>query len=255
MSSWKIKELKAEKLKNPVLIAGLPGIGNVGKIAVDFLIEELDAKKLYELSSFNMPHSVFINEKNLIELPRIEVYCYKGKSNDLLFLAGDVQPPDEKSCYEFSEEVINLLRKNNCKDIITLGGIGLMDIPKKPQLYCTGNTKKAVDKYKNEQISNNLYGIVGPIVGVSGLLLGLADKNMDAVAILAETYGHPMYLGVKGAKEILKTISTKFSFKINIDKLDDEIKEIEEDILKKTEELTKVQAAKQQKVPDVNYIG
>ena len=29
------------KLKKPILIVGLPGIGNVGKIAVDFLIEEL----------------------------------------------------------------------------------------------------------------------------------------------------------------------------------------------------------------------
>ena len=35
------------EIKNPILIAGLPGIGNVGKIAVDFLIEEMKAKKIY----------------------------------------------------------------------------------------------------------------------------------------------------------------------------------------------------------------
>ena len=28
-------------IRNPVLIEGLPGIGNVGKIVVDFLIDQL----------------------------------------------------------------------------------------------------------------------------------------------------------------------------------------------------------------------
>ncbi len=45
MSTWKINQSgKKPKLNNPILIEGLPGIGNVGKVAVDFLIEELKAK-------------------------------------------------------------------------------------------------------------------------------------------------------------------------------------------------------------------
>ena len=44
--SWKIKQFgKKPKLKNPTLIEGLPGIGNVGKIAADFIVDELKAKK------------------------------------------------------------------------------------------------------------------------------------------------------------------------------------------------------------------
>ena len=34
------QENKHGKLKNPILIEGLPGIANVGKIAVDFMIDE-----------------------------------------------------------------------------------------------------------------------------------------------------------------------------------------------------------------------
>ena len=157
--SWKIKQLKNEKLNNPVLIEGLPGIGNVGKITVDFLIDELNAKKMYSISSYSLPHSVFINEKSLVELPKIEIYYYKSKNkkNDLLFLAGDVQPADEVSCYEFSDEIIKLCKKHICKDIITLGGIGLMDIPKKPKVYCTGNSKKAIEKYKDKNMGQSNY--------------------------------------------------------------------------------------------------
>ena len=136
-----------------------------------------------------------------------------------------------------------------------------MEIPKKPKIYCTGNKKKAVDKYKDNTISTKPYGVVGPIVGVSGLLLGLADKNMDAITLLAETYGHPMYLGVKGAKELLIFLNKTFKFNIDINKLDKEIKAIEEEMLKKTDELNKVsqQTAKdklKRKISmDVNYIG
>ena len=64
---WKTLQFgKTPKLNMPIFIEGLPGIGNVGKIAVDFLIDELKAKKLYEITSYAFPHSVFLNEDNLL---------------------------------------------------------------------------------------------------------------------------------------------------------------------------------------------
>ena len=70
---WKINTVgKKQVLKNPILIVGLPGIGNVGKVSVDFMIDELKAKKVYELFSYSFPHSVFVNEDNLVELPSIK---------------------------------------------------------------------------------------------------------------------------------------------------------------------------------------
>ena len=82
---FKIKELKRPKLKSPILVEGLPGIGNVGKIAVDFMIDSIGAEKIIEISSSNFPHSVFVNENNLVDLPKIELYYKKNKkqSDDL----------------------------------------------------------------------------------------------------------------------------------------------------------------------------
>ena len=239
---WRIMQFgKIPRLNKPVFIEGLPGIGNVGKVAVDFLIDELKAKKLYEITSYTFPHSVFVNEDNLVELPIVEVFYKKGSKRDILLLGGDVQPIDEVSSYEFSEKVLDIVQKFNGKEVITLGGIGLADIPKKPKVYCTGNTKKIIDKYKSDLVSNKLYGVVGPIVGVSGLLLGLASRRkIEAITFLAETYGHPMYLGIKGAKEILKVLDKNLDLHIDINKLDREIKDIENEIMKKTEQLSEV---------------
>ena len=81
MSMWKNVQVgKIPKLNNPLFIEGLPGIGNVGKVAIDFMIDELKAIKLYEITSSAFPHSVFVNEENLVELPTVEIY-YKKNSD------------------------------------------------------------------------------------------------------------------------------------------------------------------------------
>ena len=265
MNNWKVKQFgKKPKLNKPVLIEGLPGIGNVGKVAVDFMVDELKAVKLYELFSYTFPHSVFVNEKNLVELPTIEIYYKKMEGgNDLLLLAGDVQPIDEVSCYEFSEEILNIVEDLGGAEVITLGGIGLQDAPKNPRVFCSGNSKDIIKRYKEGTAANNdIYGTVGPIVGVSGLLLGLAgQRKIPAITLLAETYGHPMYLGVKGSREILKVINKKLGTGLNLNDLNKEIKELESEMLKKTEDFsdvskkTAIKKLKGRLGEDVSYIG
>ncbi len=225
---WVVKRVNEARLKNPILIEGLPGMGNVGKIAVDFLIDRLDAKKLLEISSYDMPHCVFVNEDNLVELPEIEVYFKNINGRTLLFLSGDIQPIDERSCYEFCNEVLNSFQKDNGHEIVTLGGIALPKIPKIPKVYCTGNDRKVVNRYKSKDVDMNIHGVVGPIIGVSGLLTGLAGKrNIPAVALLAETFAHPNYIGISGAKQILKILKREFKLDVNLAELDDDANEIQ----------------------------
>jgi len=258
MSTWRIDQFgKKPKLKNTIFIEGLPGIGNVGKVVIDFIVDELGAKKIYEVTSNTFPHSVFVNEENLVELPKIEMFYKRVNGHDLLLMGGDVQPIDEISSYDFSEKILDLVEGFDTKEIITLGGIGLSEVPKKPKIYCTGNSKKIIDKYKGKKVHNELYGVVGPIVGVSGLLLGLATRRkVDAIALLAETYGHPMYLGVKSAKEVLHVLNDKLKLNIDVNKLEKEINYIEKQIVKRTKDLGDVpKGLKRIKKGEASYIG
>jgi len=250
-----IKQIQEKKLNNAVLIEGLPGIGNVGKIAIDFIIDNLDAEKVFEIYSDNFPHAVFVNEDNLVELPNISIYHKKIGNNDFLFLAGDIQPIDEGSCYEFCHKILDLMEKNNVKEVITMGGIGLQRIPENPVVYCTSNTKKIIKKYKTLNLNNKIYGVVGPIIGVSGLLIGLSkDRNIPAIAMLAETFGHPTYLGIKGARAILKILNEKLGLNVDLKQLNEEIVEIEKEIKTKTKQLSILQKKKSPKT-EINYIG
>ncbi len=257
--SYKINAIEKINPKSCVLIEGLPGIGNVGKIAVDFIIDSLKAKKVYEVNSNKFPHAVFVNERNLIELPSIEIYHKKVKNQDLLLLSGDIQPIDEQSCHEFCHELLDLVESLGCQEIITLGGIGLHKIPKTPKVYCTANNPKIIKEYKSKTLNKNIHGVVGPIIGVTGLLVGLAKKrSIPSIALLAETFGHQNYIGLKGAKEIVKILKDKFNLNLDLNKLNDEI-DIEKEIITKTKKMRQIQ--KRSKDPaetknkETDYIG
>jgi proteasome assembly chaperone (PAC2) family protein len=94
--------------------------------------------------------------------------------------------------------------------------------------------------------------MVGPIIGVSGVLTGLAGRrNIPAISLLVETFGHPNYLGVKGAKEVLKLLKKQFNLKIDPNKLNDQVQQIEQEI-KNNREIKKI-IKKQSR--DISYIG
>jgi proteasome assembly chaperone (PAC2) family protein len=235
INGWQVTYHKKVSFLNPILIEGMPGIGNVGKICMDVLIEEIGAELLMSFFSFNLPNAVFVNERNLVDLPHINLYHKQINNQDMLFLTGDVQPMDEHSCYTFCELVLEMLKVNGCKHLVTLGGIGLAEMPSSPKLFITGNDAQYVMKIiqdlkqHNIVVSKEIYGHVGPILGVSGVLLGMAkNHSIDSYCLLAETLGHPMYLGLKSARIILKAIVSKYSLDIKISRLEKEIRQIDE---------------------------
>jgi len=244
---------KQPKHGDYVLVEGLPGIGNVGKLTIDFLIDTLKAKKIVDFRSHNLPHSVFVNEKGLVELPRIELHIVERKKGPhILLLSGDVQPVDEASCYDFCERVVGLSAELGVKRIITTGGIGLKSVPKKPKVYVAGTNREAVKPFKKLKVSTDLYGTVGPIIGVSGVLAGVAGREgIPAAALLVEVYGHPMYLGVRGAKELLRIINADLNLKLNMKAIEKEIQVLEDELTEKTKDMSPLP----DKESDVNYIG
>ncbi|MFA6887903.1 MAG: PAC2 family protein [Candidatus Woesearchaeota archaeon] len=243
-NEWQVLNFeKKVSLKNPILIVGLPGIGNVGKIVVDFLIDELKAKKLHEFRSFHFPNTVFVTEDNLVSLPTIELFYKKVGKYDLLLMSGDVQPTSQESCYEFCTLVLDMFSELKGKQVITLGGIGLQEVPDTPKVFCTGTTKKEVDAFvKGTQLNPHIYGVVGAFVGVAGVLVGLAgQRNIPAVSMLAETFAHPYYIGIKGSKEILTILRRKLGLTLDVNKLDKEIKEFEKELMQTAEQIDESQ--------------
>ncbi len=236
-----VKAFTVPKTKHPVLIQGLPGIGNVGKIAVEFMITHLGAEKVYDILGPEFPNAVFVNEQDLVDLPRISIYYKKMGKTEVFFVNGDVQPSNEVGCYTLAQKVLSIAEKHHVKEVISLGGIGLDKIPEAPIVFAVGNDPVIVKKYKSSP-THMVYGTVGPIIGMAGILVGLAkDYNIPGAILLAETFAHPTHIGIKGAREIIRVLNTKIHMGVNINELDKEIKSMEKNI--KTPARTIVQPA------------
>lgn len=252
--SFNLKIASRPKVKSHILIVGLPGIGNVGKVALDFLVESLKAKRFATIYSDSFPNSVFVNDRNLVDLPEVALYHAKVKSQDFFFLGGDAQPVDEKSCYEFCHFILDLVKVYGCKGIITIGGIALQKIPKTPKVYITGTDKEFIRQFKN--VNSSIYGVVGPIMGVSGVMLGIAGvKKVPSACLLAQTFGHPAYIGVKGSREVLGIINSRFKLGLEIKRLTDEIEELEEDLQMRAKNLVAELPHGKSRHSDVSYFG
>ncbi|MFA5797591.1 MAG: PAC2 family protein [Candidatus Woesearchaeota archaeon] len=265
-TDWTITVHATPSIKNPLLIEGMPGIGNVGKIVMDILIEELHAVRLMTFFSRTLPNTVYVNEENLVDLPTIALYWKRINTKDYLFLTGDVQPTTEKSSYELSELILDVYTElcgtTSGRGIITLGGIGLSTVPEEPKIYLTGNSTLFLStlskELKQKKLSHetSIYGIVGPIMGVSGLLLGLArQRKILAASFLAETFGHPVYVGLKGARAILYLLNVQYVFGIKLERLDKEIVNIDNQIKGITRAGDSKTPLKYRKFSETNYIG
>jgi len=234
----KIIVFEKPKLRNPIFIEGLPGVGNVGRIAAGYLIEELKAKKFAELISSHFMPIVIVPQGSTVEMIKAEFFYWKAKNsnqNDLIIMIGDSQSADPEGHYEIVEETIKFLKEFKVREIFTLGGLNIGVATEKPKVVGAVNDPSLEKKYKKYEIVFDTSQRVGTIVGAAGLFLGLAKyHNIPAVCLLGETAGMPFIPDHKSAESVLKVLSQILNLKIDISKLQERIKEMKE-FMKKVE--------------------
>ena len=246
-----IKIIEKPKLKDSILIEGLPGIGLVGKIAVNHLLDELKAKKFAEIYSPYLPPQVLIQADGTIKLVNMELYYHKGKRHDLILLAGDFQGITPDSQYQISEKILDFSEKFNLKKIFTLGGLGTGSIVKSPQVFGATTSKKLVKEMKK-------YGVIfrgdGGIFGAAGLLIGLGgQRNYEGICLMGETHGQ--IIDARAAEAVLTTLTKILGIKIDMVKLKDKAKKTEEQMNRVKKMISKQKKAmeKQETLEDVTH--
>jgi uncharacterized protein (TIGR00162 family) len=254
-----IEYIEKPKLKNPIFIEGLPGIGNVGRAAAGYLVSELKAKKFAELYSPQFLPLVALQKNGVAKLLRAEFYYCKGKKNDIVILIGDSQSVTLQGYYELCGAIMDLVEKLGVKKVITLGGLGVEGMPQQPKIIGAVNDESLLPKYKKYGIIFD-GSLVGTIIGASGLLLGFAKtKGIEALCLMAETPGFPLVITDPiAADSMLKMLMKVVDVKVDLTRLENEIKELEERI-KKTEEIHKRMVGSlihgEEKKDDTRYIG
>lgn len=220
-----ILEKEKLKLRKPILIEGLPGIGLVGKIAADHLIAELKGEKVAEIYSPHFPHQVLMQKNGVMRMIKNKICLVRGKKRDLLILVGDVQAVTSEAQYEVTGKMLDYAQKKGVKLVITLGGYGMGKVQPTPRVFGIVSHKRMVESYKK-------YGIIfgesrGSIIGAAGLLLGLGKiRGVEGICLMGETHGG--FVDPKSAQAVLEVLCKILEIKIDVKKLDERAKESEQ---------------------------
>lgn len=181
------RQISNPVLKTPIFVQGLPGFGNVGKIAAQLLIKFCGAKPFVEMYSPSFPDYVSINSKGICHLPRYEFYAAPMEKNDFIVMTGDTQPSfdDVVAHYTICGEVMDFIKKQGCHLVVTIGGMPITE--EKAQVYVAATSPRLAQEFMDKGAV--IYS-KGRIVGATGLMLGLAKENkMEGVCLLGSTSG------------------------------------------------------------------
>ncbi|MFH1834846.1 MAG: proteasome assembly chaperone family protein [Methanobacteriota archaeon] len=242
MDEISINVLDKPKLRNPILIEGLPGIGLVGKLAADHLLDELSAVKLAVLHSHSLPPQVMIADDGTVNLVGMNFYYVKGGKHDLILLVGDFQGITPDSQYRLTERTIEFVKDFKVKRIYTLGGLGTGNLTKTPRVFGAATSKDLIKEHKKYKI---LFKGGGAILGASGLLLGIGMQHgIDGVCLMGETHGQ--IIDAKSAEAILEVLTKILDLKIDMKALAEKAKETEDQMMRLSQMITQNQEAQEQ---------
>jgi hypothetical protein len=240
------------KLKDPIFVEGLPGVGNVGKLAAEHLVDQLKAVKFVEMFSKYFPPQVLVTDAGTIRLVSNELYYVlrPQMKNDLVIMTGDYQGLTPEGQYALSDRTLQIIKELGVNRIYTLGGYGLGKMIEKPRVLGAASDLELVDEMKTFGVTFSKGEPGSGIVGASGLLLGLGNLyGMRSVCLMGETSGY--FVDPKGAQAVLEVLAKILGVTIDFSELEQKAQQI--DAI--TSKLKEVEAPAEPRREDLGYIG
>ena len=182
-----LKWLFKPDIREPILIEGLPGFGDIGRLTARLLVDFCGGKRFLELYSPYFPDHVVINGQGICRPPRYEFYAASTRDKDLIVLTGDTQPSveDVNAHYELSGKILDIAEQFGCDTIITVGGVPIQN-PNREVFVAATSSRLASELTEKGAL---LYS-KGRIMGATGILLGLAKvRGWTGICLLGATSG------------------------------------------------------------------
>ncbi len=247
-----IEKVETKKLRNAILITGLPGIGLIGQVVGRYMVEELGAKKIANVYSPHFPHQVFMTKKGGMRIIKNSFYLHKGKKRDILILLGDIQAMSSVGQYEVAGVLLDYCKKLGVSEILTVGGYSTGKITEDRRVFGVATSDEHREKLKK-------YGVIfgeakGSIVGAAGLLPALGKmRDIDGSCIMGETHGS--YIDTASARQIVLLLSKYLDMKVDLKRLDEKAQESQKVLKKVQEEVQKTMEAQfEASSKNVSYI-
>ena len=173
-----------------ILIEGLPGIGHVGQLVAQHIVDTLGGKLHAELHSPDFPPQALVEDDGTARLVGLRLWAVPATDGaPLIVLTGDTQPMSPHGQFEVTREVLDKVQANGTTTLYTLGGISAAA---DATLTVVGAATDVamVERLKEAGAHFDGLGPDGGIIGASGVFLGLARlRGMAGGCLMGESDG------------------------------------------------------------------
>ncbi|MEZ3164220.1 proteasome assembly chaperone family protein [Halorubrum sp. RMP-47] len=250
MEDIEIDEVATPELEDPVLIEGLPGVGHVGKLAAEHLLEEFDRELVRRVYATEFPPQVNVDDEGVAALTCAEFHAVETDGTDLLVLTGDHQAGSNEGHYRLTSTFLDVAEEFGAERAFALGGVPTGELVEEYTVLGAVSDGDLTADLEDAGVEFRADEPAGGIVGVSGLVLGLGGRRgFDAACLMGETSGY--LVDPKSARAVLETLEAVLGMSVDYESLEDRAEEMEE-VVGKIREMQEGPA-----VPDddLRYIG
>ena len=235
MDEFDIETVAEYDLDEPVLIEGLPGVGHIGKLAAEHLLEECESELVRRVYSEYFPPQVSVADEG-VKLACLEFHAVTpDEGNELLVLTGDHQAQDTVGHYRLTETVLDVAESAGVSRLFALGGVPTGELVDDHDVIGAVTSGDLVEDLEEVGVEFREDEPAGGIVGVSGLVLGLGDRRgLDAACLMGETSGY--LVDPKSAQAVLSVLQEALGFSVGFESLEDRAEEMEE-VVRQIQEL------------------
>jgi len=229
-------EVVAERdLRDPLLVEGLPGVGHVGKLAAEHLVEEKDGEAVRRVYTSEFPPQVTVDEDGTTELTHASFHAVDVGERDLLVLTGDHQASSNEGHYVVADAFLDVAEELGVEEVFALGGVPTGELVEDHSVLGAATDGDFVEALEDVGVEFRENEPAGGIVGVSGLLLGLGERRgMTAACLMGETSGY--LVDPKSARAVLEVLAAYADFEVEYEQLEDRAEEMEE-VMSKLQEM------------------
>lgn len=199
-----------------------PGIGSVGKVAVDYLISSTNSRMIMSLPFSGFPPQVLIQE-GVARLFTLDVFSPEGR-DDLILITSDAQPLEVPGMNRLAGEILSEMRGMGVRDVVTLAAyVGAVD----ENVVGTSTEAAGVEMLKGAGIAVMPSSIIG---GMNGIIAGMAPLyGLRGFCILGTTSGDKL-VDLNAARNLLISLKDLLQMEIDVSQLEIEEEEEEEAI-------------------------
>lgn len=213
------------KSKEPLLIEGFPGIGLVGNIASQQIIEELSMEYIGSMESRFFPPIAVLYE-GLINMP---VRIYESEEHNLIMVVSDI-PISPSASYDVSKVLIDWAASIGVKEVISIAGIATM--ADEAKVFGAATTEGMLEKIEN---SVEIFQM-GTISGISGSIMSECFiQDIPAISLLGATRSQNP--DPRAAAAVISVLNSIYGYSIDTESLIEQAERIEVEMQKLAEDV------------------